>query len=340
MHRIKQFILSKYLLQRLYLYLILVVLSLVVAGFATRSFSFGIAAIVYALILFLFYEIALHYLYKPYRDMKKIHEMTADGFTLQDIYSMNYYFDKELEGAIQRFKAIIDTKEIIDANRRQAQYLALQNQINPHFLYNTLESIRGEALIAGIDEVAEMTKSLALFYRYTISNLDQEVTLENELENIENYFSIQKFRFAEKLSLHIEIDPEEREKIKTYSLPKLVLQPIVENAIFHGLEPKVGKGNLDLSITVTQTRIILLVTDNGLGIPPERLEGIRRRLNVQSIDYIDQDTKQGGIALVNVNNRIRLLYGEEYGVSITSTQNVGTTVEVTLPKRFIGDYHD
>ena len=230
-------------------------------------------------------------------------------------------------------RAQLNTNELISATKKQAQYLALQNQINPHFLYNTLEGIRGEALAAGLTNVAEMTEALATFFRYTISNVEHLVTLEDELDNIESYYIIQQYRFGERLSLTVDCGDEDREVLYNYRLPKLTLQPIVENAIFHGIERKVGKGSIRIKVEATEMRLIITVSDDGLGIEPERLRELTEKLGKPAFDYVKPDgEKKGGIAIVNVNNRIRLLFGEEYGINIFSTVGIGTDVEINLPR--------
>lgn len=251
---------------------------------------------------------------------------------MEGIYELRYPFSPEMEYAVKKLKALINTKELISTTKRQAQYLALQNQINPHFLYNSLEGIRGEAIAAGLNNVAEMTEALATFFRYTISNMEHLVTLEDELAHIENYYIIQQFRFGERLNLSIEYDCEDKDEILKYRLPRLTLQPIVENSIFHGIERKMGKGNICIKIETTSKRLIITVSDDGLGIEEDRLRKLNEKLKTQSFDYVKQDgERENGIALINVNNRIKLLYGEEYGINIYSTVNVGTDVEITLP---------
>jgi len=162
--------------------------------------------------------------------------------------------------------------------------------------------------------------------------VDSLVTLEDELSNIENYYIIQQYRFGERLSLNIVCDDKDKQKIMKYRLPKLTLQPIVENAIFHGIERKTGKGEITVRIDTTPKRLIVTISDTGLGMEPERLSEIVERINAPSFEYIASDgEKKGGIAIVNVNNRIKLLFGEEYGVNIYSTVGVGTDVEITVP---------
>ena len=142
---------------------------------------------------------------------------------------------------LERMDRIMDSSELLKLSKRQAQYLALQNQINPHFLYNTLESIRSEALIAGLDRVADMTEALASFFRYTISKVENLVSVEEELHNCETYFRIQRYRFGNRLELAIQWDPEDEEEIRRCRIPKLTMQPILENSIIHGTELKIRR---------------------------------------------------------------------------------------------------
>ena len=220
---------------------------------------------------------------------------------------------------MEMMEKIICSPQLMDLNKRQAQYLALQNQINPHFLYNTLESIRGEALIAGLSGVADMTESLAKFFRYTITKVENLVSVEEELDNCETYFGIQKYRFGDRLQLHIEYDPDEWEEIMNCRIPKLTLQPILENSIIHGTELKIGEGNLWIRFRRTENRLVITISDDGVGMDEETLERLNETLN-RGVDAItqQQEEKKGGIALANVNNRIHLIFGDEYGMHVYS----------------------
>lgn len=299
---------------------------------ATNKIEYLYAAIIGGIILVSVVYGSYAWIYIPYTRNSKVLKLFVNGYILQGISEQQISFSPEIEDTINKFKDMMNTNELISASKKQAQYLALQNQINPHFLYNTLEGIRGEALIAGLDSVAEMTEALATFFRYTISNVEHLVTLEDELKNIENYYIIQQYRFGERLNLSIEIDPEDELEVIKYKLPKLTLQPIVENSIYHGIEKKIGKGMLRIKIETTPKRLIITVSDNGLGMERERLVELNEKLNRSSFDYAKPESEaKGGIAIINVNSRIQLLFGEEYGLCIYSTHNVGTDVEITLP---------
>lgn len=270
---------------------------------------------------------------RPYRRIQMTMERILEGYILPD----SRLFEKTLltptmETEIRRLEQMLKSPEMMDLNKRQAQYLALQNQINPHFLYNTLESIRGEALIAGMDNIADMTEALAKFFRYTITKVENLVSVEEELDNCETYFLIQKYRFGSRLQLHILYEEENRESIMNCKIPKLTLQPILENSIIHGTELKIGTGNLTIQFEQTDRRLIIRISDDGVGMDEQTLAKLNRQLGGAGKALTDsREEKKGGIALVNVNNRIHLLFGEEYGMHVYSIQGKGTDVEVTLP---------
>ena len=299
--------------------------------------------------LFLMLAAAVHRLVLvPYRETRKIYEQFVMGYVMEDLFKVRYPFSPESEQAVLRLNEIIDRSNLIAISKKQAEYLALQNQINPHFLYNTLEGIRSEALIAGLDSIAEMTEALATFFRYTISDLENLVTLEDELANIENYYYIQQFRFGSKLDLKIQYDRDPEDEFTEMDflqckLPKLTLQPIVENSIYHGIERKIGKGHLVIRISASEERLYIRISDDGQGMTDAKLKELNeklRRLDVETdVPEKEEEKKpaRGGIAVVNVNRRIRLLFGEEYGIHVYSKEGIGTDVIVELPLVRDGD---
>ena len=311
---------------------ILLLLLIALSFAALRDSVFVIPAILSWILSFAWGYICLNWLYRPYKENAKVLHLFVTGYLFEGVFEQRVDMNPETSQAMDKFRDMIKTDELISASKKQAQYLALQNQINPHFLYNTLEGIRGETMNAGLEHVAKMTEALATFFRYTISNVEHLVTLEDELKNVRNYYIIQQYRFGERLSLHIEDRTEEEEEAMQYRLPKLTLQPIVENSIFHGIERKIGRGTLEIKIETTPKCLIITVSDDGLGIEREYLDELNLKLNSSSIDNVKAYTDaKGGIAIVNVNSRIKLLFGEEYGICIYSTRNVGTDVEITLP---------
>ena len=161
----------------------------------------------------------------PYMRCEKMTDRFLDGYIFSEKEDMELLnLTPSIQKQMKMVDRIVRSPQYMDLNKRQAQYLALQNQINPHFLYNTLESIRGEAIIAGLDSVADMTEALARFFRYTITKVENLVSVEEELDNCETYFGIQKYRFGDRLQLHIDYDIAEYEKIMNCRIPKLTLQ--------------------------------------------------------------------------------------------------------------------
>lgn len=213
---------------------------------------------------------------------------------------------------------------------KQAELTALQSQINPHFLCNTLESIRGQALLDGNKEIAKMMEALASYFRYSISRRGNFVTLREELNNIKNYMMIQRYRFNNRFSLEIIVE-EEDEKAYDYLIPRLILQPVVENAIYHGLEELPEGGKVVIEVTLTENILILTVSDNGKGMDPRTLSELNARIHSANMEMGKNGT---GIALPNIHKRIQLLFGEEYGVNVYSTLNQGTDVEIVLPANY------
>lgn len=281
----------------------------------------------FVLVLYLAYA----WIYIPYQESNKVYRLFAEGYILKGLFDLRVHFNQESYMVLQKFKEMIDTKDLIEGAKKHAEYLALQNQINPHFLYNTLEGIRSEALIEGVESIAAMTEALETFFRYTISNVDKLTTLEEEITNVENYCTIQRFRFGEKINFQVENLVDQKEDILRAKIPKLTLQPIVENAVFHGLEPKLGEGLVTLTIQAVPGRLLITVSDNGVGMEDDHVHLLNDKLRGASLHYVRENKQKGGIALLNVNNRIKLLFGDEYGVYLYSKAGAGTDVDLTLP---------
>ncbi len=257
----------------------------------------------------------------------RMRRMIRGFMTVEEPGSHTVSLTPASEEMISAVYDILNSDKTVNLNKRQAQYLALQNQINPHFLYNTLDGIRSEALIAGLDNLADMTEALASFFRYTISNVENLVTIDEELDNCRTYFRIQQYRFGDRLSCRI----EKEEDLGKYLIPKLTLQPILENSIIHGTEMKIGEGLTIISVRRTDLRIVIDIKDNGVGMDEDTLGRLNSRLDNRAEDIRNPDKASGGIALTNVNNRIHLLFGQEYGIHIYSMKDIGTTVEISLP---------
>ncbi len=324
-----------YLLDRIFIAVMIVLLMLlitylylIVASISKGAYLF---LIIYTMVLTGIIYFSYEWIYAPYKENNKVLRLFYEGYIFKGVFDLRVHYNHETALAFQKFKEIIDTKELIEGSKKHAEYLALQNQINPHFLYNTLEGIRSEALIEGVDSIANMTETLATFFRYTISNVDKLVSLEDEIANVKDYYKIQKFRFGERLEFSIEFLDDNPKEILQARIPKLTLQPVIENAIFHGVERKLGKGILTLKVLATSKRLIITISDNGVGIEENRVRRLNKKLRGASLEYMKEDKNKGGIALLNVNNRIKLIFGDEYGIYVYSKVGAGTDVEITIP---------
>lgn len=213
----------------------------------------------------------------------------------------------------------------------RAEIGALQSQINPHFLYNTLDSIRGQALIDNSPIIADMTEALSILFRYSISRTGNIVPIQKELYCVEKYMMIQQFRFPGKFEYRKQID----DSLLSCLIPRLTLQPLVENAIYHGLETRMEGGCISISLEQTAEYIVVRISDNGVGMEESQLNDLNNTLQMNSLAAPASHSPKGsGIALSNVNRRIRLNFGEPYGLVISSSPGLGTDVEIILPKAY------
>lgn len=219
----------------------------------------------------------------------------------------------------------------VEYERRKAEIVSLQSQINPHFLYNTLELIRSEAIMHSDFEAAEISEALANYFRYNISKKKDVVTLKEELRNVDNYISIQKKRFGKRVSYEVRYHTEEEEVLEAL-MPKLTLQPLVENSIYHGLEKRAKGGKVTVHITNTGKRLIIQVEDDGPGMDAKTLEEVKRQMEDENYK-IENPTKSkhGGIALGNINSRIKMIFGKEYGLTFSATREIGAEAEIVIP---------
>ncbi|WHY02475.1 sensor histidine kinase [Neobacillus sp. DY30] len=222
----------------------------------------------------------------------------------------------------QQVKIELQEREL---EKQKVEIQALQSQINPHFLYNTLETMNGYGIINGIEEISKMAEALAGMFRYSVRNLEL-VTLADEIEHVKGYLIIHELRIRKPINLILEIEPS------LYAAPmvKLSLQPLVENAIQHGFRKTVNEITITIRTKIIGTCLHVCVIDNGRGIQNDRLNEIR--------EFIKGDRKNKpelrsdlGIGITNVNRRIQLLFGNQYGLDLSSRVNEGTTVSIILP---------
>lgn len=234
-----------------------------------------------------------------------------------------------------RFVSQIDqySKKDLSYNllQKQAQLDAMQSQINPHFLYNTLDSIRGLAYTEGAVGSADMIEALSAFFRYSIGDANDLVMLQQEIKSIDNYMLIQKHRFNNRYEVIKQIESG-CSAIMNYRLPKLTLQPLIENAIYHGLEKRTEGGVITIKIVTTQSRLLISIIDNGSGMDDATVRIINEKFASDRIAQPDKSAlEKSGVALVNVNARIKLLFGNDFGLTAYSTSGVGTEFQIVLP---------
>jgi len=231
----------------------------------------------------------------------------------------------------------IEIQKILAKDRIQsAELYALQTQINPHFLYNTLDSIRGLALTHDVKEISTMTEALSRLFRNIVAKEGQMLSLREELENVNHYLTIQDFRFNKRFTYEYTI-PEKL--LDQYQVPNMTLQPIVENAIMHGLEKKLGKGKITIGGYVTEKRLVLTITDDGVGIEEDKLNYLNERLqNYHSPIQKETMRYHQGIALLSINKQLKLKFGDQYGIYISSTPNLYTVTELVLPAISVAEH--
>ena len=206
---------------------------------------------------------------------------------------------------------------------RKAEFELLQAQINPHFLYNTLDTIVWSAEAGNQKQVVNMVKSLSDFFRASLNRGKEIVSVKEELQHVRSYLEIQQIRYQDILSYEINVE----ETIFDYSIPKITVQPVVENALYHGIKNKRGGGRITVTGKEYNTHFEICVEDNGKGMTPERLNDVKLALEAEKLE------ESAVYGLYNVNQRIKLNFGEEYGLDLESTYEEGTKVVIRLPKK-------
>ncbi len=219
----------------------------------------------------------------------------------------------------ERIHTLMEQNVYEQKQKRKNEMRALQAQINPHFLYNTLDSIIWMSEAGQNEDVVLMTSALAKLLRQSISNDKEQVTLAEEIDYVRSYLTIQKMRYKDKLEYSIEVAPE----IRNVMIIKFALQPLVENAIYHGLKYKETKGNLNIRGYERGSKVCITVADDGVGMDNEALEHI--------FDESKKEHKSNGVGVPNVQKRLQLYYGSEYGITYISRKGVGTVATVTVP---------
>ena len=228
-------------------------------------------------------------------------------------------------GDIQRLLAEIYQERLhaeqLKTQQREAEFKVLASQINPHFLYNTLETIRMKARINHQAEIEELVKMLAKILRKNLRAGGQDVSIREEVELVESYLKIQQYRFEERIQYQIRLP----ENLQEYRVLPLILQPIVENSIIHGLETKEGIGHILIEVERVEDAILIAVEDDGLGISKDRLFEVQKEMESRNLNRTH-------IGVSNVHQRLRLKYGENYGLTISSIEGKMTRIVIRIPE--------
>ncbi|TXK83887.1 sensor histidine kinase [Paenibacillus sp. N3.4] len=226
---------------------------------------------------------------------------------------------KEFNKMVGNTKMLMEN--IIEEQKKKKEYelAVMQSQINPHFLYNTLECICGLADLKRNADVVKIVNQLALFYRGVLSKGNPVISMEDEIIITQTYLEILKVRYGDQIDYTLDFDPE----VYKYKTIKLLLQPIVENSIYHGLKNKRGKGHIHIQAGIKDKQLVIVIADDGIGIQQEQLDNM---FNLGAADY-----KQKSFGLKSTNERIKLYFGVEYGLEIQSEYGKGTLVKIKLP---------
>jgi len=259
----------------------------------------------------------------PIKQLEESMKMVEEG-------DFDIYIDVKGEDEVERlstaFNLMISKVRYLMAQivieqeaKKNSELNALQAQINPHFLYNTLDSIVWMAENEKNDGVITMVTALAKLFRISISRGKNIITVREEMEHAKNYLIIQKIRYKNKFKFEITMQKE----VLEYKTLKLILQPLIENSIYHGIEYMVDEGFIKISASITNGKLLYEICDNGLGIEPEKLKHL--------LEYKGKDNTGSGVGVKNVHERIQLSYGTEFGLEIQSEIEEGTTIKIWLP---------
>ena len=283
----------------------------------------------------------LYYLYskkmnRPIRTLKEAMEQIQKGKldTRVQINSNDEigFLSRGLNSMTEKLQMHIRKVYVAEIKQREAEIEALKTQIRPHYLYNTLDVIRMTAITNDDDQTAEMLDGLSGQLKYLIGNARDRVTLQAELDSVRNYFKIIRVRYENKMTLEIDVP----ENLLDLEVPQLVLQPIVENSVKYGLRPKEGgNGVVAIQGEIQEAFLELTIMDNGVGMSEERLRYIQKLLEDETEKC--QEEESSGIGIKNVYERIKLIFGEEYRIEISSFENIGTIVKYRLPVTRAGE---
>ena len=258
-----------------------------------------------------------------------VREIESGNLDVEIVPSGSYeveHLGKSIKNMLGRIKVLMSDLVAEHNAKRKSEFDTLQSQINPHFLYNTLDIIVWMIENENSDKAVNIVTALAKFFRISLSKGKNIITVKDEVEHVRNYLMIQNMRFKNRFEYSIDVD----EKVLSYSSLKLMLQPLVENAIYHGMEFMDGDGEIDVKVFKEDDSLYFTITDNGLGMSEDMVE------TLLSKDFVPSK-KGSGIGVKNVNERIKLYFGSEYGLKVESEPDEGTKITIHLPAVVYGE---
>lgn len=258
-----------------------------------------------------------------------VREIESGNLDVEIVPSGSYeveHLGKSIKNMLGRIKVLMSDLVEEHNAKRKSEFDTLQSQINPHFLYNTLDIIVWMIENENSDKAVSIVTALAKFFRISLSKGKNIITVKDEVEHVRNYLMIQNMRFKNRFEYSIDVD----EEVLSYSSLKLMLQPLVENAIYHGMEFMDGDGEIDVKVFKEDDSLYFTITDNGLGMSEDMVE------TLLSKDFVPSK-KGSGIGVKNVNERIKLYFGSEYGLKVESEPDEGTKITIHLPAVVYGE---
>lgn len=258
-----------------------------------------------------------------------VREIESGNLDVEIVPSGSYeveHLGKSIKNMLGRIKVLMSDLVAEHNAKRKSEFDTLQSQINPHFLYNTLDIIVWMIENENSDKAVNIVTALAKFFRISLSKGKNIITVKDEVEHVRNYLMIQNMRFKNRFEYSIDVD----EEVLSYSSLKLMLQPLVENAIYHGMEFMDGDGEIDVKVFKEDDSLYFMITDNGLGMSEDTVE------TLLSKDFVPSK-KGSGIGVKNVNERIKLYFGSEYGLKVESEPDEGTKITIHLPAVVYGE---
>ncbi len=304
----------------------------------TRLLAFGIMGLA-VLVLITVNSLVSNRVANPIKKLDASIKMLEKGDLTSDIFIGGPYeiehLGRTIKSVVEQLRVLMDDIIHEQELKRKSEFDALQSQINPHFLYNTLDSIVWMVESGRYEEGVSMVTALASLFRISLSNGQNIISIKSELQHARHYLYIQKIRYKNKFRVEFEVDSD----IERYSTIKLILQPLIENAIYHAMEYMDGDGLITICGYADGDDICLEVSDNGLGMTEDKIERLLSDEPPRSGESDSDGVRRrgSGIGLRNVNQRIRLLYGPQYGLSIESELDEGTTIRIRLPRQEAAD---